>query len=65
VLDLAQAGHRARLEWENREFGPVDLPADPQALRQHGRDGGWITAVIEKDGPDLASLRLLGMRPVH
>jgi prephenate dehydrogenase len=65
VRELAEAGHRARMEWENREFGPVDLAADPQALLQHGRDGGWITAVIEKDGPDLASLRLLGMRPVR
>ena len=65
MLPLAEAGHRARLEWEDREFGPVDLPADPEALRQHGRDGGWITAVIEKDGPGLGELRLLGMRPVR
>ncbi len=64
VLPLAQAGHRARMNWEQREFGPVDLPADPEALRRHGRDGGWITAVIEKDGPAVAELRLLGMRPL-
>jgi prephenate dehydrogenase len=65
VSALAGAGHRARMAWENREFGPVDLPADPETLRQHGRDGGWITAVIEKDGPGLGELRLLGMRPVR
>lgn len=64
VLPLAQAGHHARMNWENREFGPVDLPADPAALRQHGRAGGWITAVIEKDGPAIPELRLLGMRPL-
>ncbi len=64
VLQLAEAGHRARMDWEHREFGPVDLPADAETLRQHGRDGGWITAVIEKDGPDIGELRLLGMRPV-
>jgi prephenate dehydrogenase len=65
VLALAEAGYRARMEWENREFGPVDLPADPETLRQHGRDGGWITAVVEKDGTGLGGLRLLGMRPVR
>jgi len=65
VHELAEAGHRARMLWEDREFGPVDLPADPETLRQHGRDGGWITAVVEKDGPDLGELRLLGMRPVR
>ncbi|HEX2902266.1 MAG TPA: prephenate dehydrogenase/arogenate dehydrogenase family protein [Jatrophihabitans sp.] len=64
VLPLAQAGHHARMNWENREFGPVDLAAEPDALRQHGRDGGWITAVIEKDGPEIGELRLLGMRPL-
>jgi prephenate dehydrogenase len=64
VLPLAQAGHRARMGWENREFGPVDLPADAELLREHGRQGGWITAVIEKDGPGIAGLRLLGMRPL-
>lgn len=65
VLPLAEAGHRARMDWERREFGPVDLPADAETLRQHGREGGWITAVIEKDGPHLGELRLLGMRPVR
>ncbi len=65
VLPLAQAGHRARMSWEQREFGPVDLPADPETLRRHGRDGGWITAVIEKDGPAVNELRLLGMRPLN
>ncbi|HEX4727017.1 MAG TPA: prephenate dehydrogenase/arogenate dehydrogenase family protein [Jatrophihabitans sp.] len=64
VLPLAQAGHQARMDWEQREFGPVDLPADPDELRRLGRAGGWITAVIEKDGPELGELRLLGMRPV-
>lgn len=64
VLPLAEAGHRARLDWEHREFGPVDLPADPDELRQHGRAGGWITAVVEKDGPAIGELRLLGMRPL-
>lgn len=64
VLPLARAGHRARIDWEEREFGPVDLPADPDVLRQHGRDGGWITAVLEKDGPDVKGLRLLGMCPL-
>jgi prephenate dehydrogenase len=64
VLPLTQAGHRARMDWEQREFGPVDLPADPDELRRHGRAGGWITAVIEKDGPAIGELRLLGMRPV-
>ena len=64
VLPLAKAGHQARMNWENREFGPVDLPADPDELRRHGRAGGWITAVIEKDGPAIGELRLLGMRPL-
>lgn len=64
ILPLAQAGHQARMNWENREFGPVDLPADPDELRKHGRAGGWITAVIEKDGPAIGELRLLGMRPL-
>jgi prephenate dehydrogenase len=65
VLPLAEAGHRARMDWEHREFGPVDLPVDAETLRQHGRDGGWITAVVEKDGPDIGELRLLGMRPTR
>jgi prephenate dehydrogenase len=65
VLPLAEAGHRARMDWEDREFGPVDLPVEAETLRQHGRQGGWITAVVEKDGPGLGELRLLGMRPVR
>jgi prephenate dehydrogenase len=65
VLPLAEAGHRARMGWEDREFVPVDLPVDAEVLRQHGRDGGWITAVVEKDEPGACELRLLGMRPVH
>ena len=64
VMPLAQAGHHARINWERREFAPVDLAADPDELRQHGRAGGWITAVIEKDGPAIGELRLLGMRPL-
>ena len=64
VLPLAKAGHQARMNWEHREFGPVDLPADPAELLRHGRAGGWITAVIEKDGPAIGELRLLGMRPL-
>jgi prephenate dehydrogenase len=65
VRSLAEAGHRARMDWEHREFGPVDLPVEAGALLQHGRDGGWITAVVEKDGPEIGELRLLGMRPVR
>ena len=64
VLALARAGHRARTSWEQREFGPVDLPADPDVLREHGRCGGWITAVIAKDSSEVGDLRLLGMRPL-
>ena len=59
VLDLAVAGHDARINWEHRSFQPVELPLEAEVLRAHGRDGGWITAVLhEPDG-----LRLLGMRP--
>jgi prephenate dehydrogenase len=65
VRSLAEAGHRARMDWEHREFGPVDLPVEVGALLQHGRDGGWITAVVEKDGREIGELRLLGMRPVR
>jgi prephenate dehydrogenase len=59
VLDLAQAGHRARMNWEHRQFEPVELNADPGLLRLHGRNGGWITAVLRDDD----GVRLLGMRP--
>ena len=62
ILPLARAGHNARIDWEHRAFLPVDLPADAAGLREHGRSGGWITAVVadETDG----SVRLLGMRPM-
>jgi prephenate dehydrogenase len=60
VLDLAAAGHRARIGWEHRRFEPVELSADRDELRAHGHRGGWITAVLrDEDG-----LRLLGMRPL-
>lgn len=59
VLDLAVSGHDARINWENRRFEPVELPAHRDALINHGRKGGWITAVLrDEDG-----VRLLGMRP--
>ncbi len=60
VLPLAIAGHRARIDWEQRAFTPVELRLDAAQLLTHGRDGGWITAVLHD--PDGA--RLLGMRPV-
>lgn len=60
VLPLATAGHAARMNWERRTFEPVDLTPDLERLRAHGRDGGWVTAVLRNgDG-----IRLLGMRPV-
>ncbi|HZE49977.1 MAG TPA: prephenate dehydrogenase/arogenate dehydrogenase family protein [Jatrophihabitantaceae bacterium] len=59
VLDLAIAGHRARMDWEHRDFEPVELTADPVGLLAHGRRGGWITAVLRDDD----GVRLLGMRP--
>jgi prephenate dehydrogenase len=59
VLALARAGHRARMDWEHRAFLPVELSADPDALRQLGHSGGWITAVLRDDD----GVRLLGMRP--
>ena len=65
IMPLARAGHRARIEWEHRAFAPVDLPADAATLREHGRCGGWITAVLEPNGPTRAPLRLLGMRPIQ
>jgi len=61
MLELAEAGHDARIGWENRRFRPVELPADPGMLRLHGRDGGWITAVLRDD----EGVRLLGMRPAE
>lgn len=59
VLALAQEGHNARVGWEQRLFAPVELPAEPEGLRAHGRAGGWITAVLRDDD----DVRLLGMRP--
>ncbi|MCW2541271.1 MAG: prephenate dehydrogenase/arogenate dehydrogenase family protein [Frankiales bacterium] len=63
ILPLARAGNHARMDWERRAFVPVELPADPAVLRQHGRDGGWITTVVQSDEPGPAHIRLLGMRP--
>jgi prephenate dehydrogenase len=60
VLPLAEAGYRARMDWEHRRFEPVDLAPDADLLRAHGRSGGWITAVLRDDD----GTRLLGMRPV-
>ncbi len=59
VLKLALAGHDARIDWEHRSFEPTELAPDAELLREHGRRGGWITAVL-RDG---ATVRLLGMRP--
>jgi prephenate dehydrogenase len=59
VLDLAQAGHHARIDWEHRAFVPVELRADADALRRLGHAGGWVTAVLRDDD----GVRLLGMRP--
>jgi prephenate dehydrogenase len=60
VLPLAQAGHMARINWEHRKFEPVEVEPSLDALRDHGRTGGWITAVLRDDD----GLRLLGMRPL-
>ena len=60
VLPLAEAGHRARINWEHRSFEPVELAPSVDVLCSHGRIGGWVTAVLrDEDG-----VRLLGMRPV-
>lgn len=59
VRNLATAGYTARMNWEHRRFEPVELTADPAALLEHGRHGGWITAVLRDDD----AVRLLGMRP--
>jgi prephenate dehydrogenase len=59
VLPLARAGNKARLGWEHRQFDPVEVPANLDDLREHGRAGGWITAVLR----DADGVRLLGMRP--
>jgi prephenate dehydrogenase len=60
VFPLARAGHAARINWEHRRFAPVEVAPTVEQLREHGRTGGWITAVLhDRDG-----LRLLGMRPI-
>ncbi|MFN2519344.1 MAG: hypothetical protein ABR604_09960, partial [Jatrophihabitantaceae bacterium] len=59
VLPLAEAGHDARINWEHRRFEQVDVLAGFPELCAHGREGGWITAVL-RDGE---RVRLLGMRP--
>jgi prephenate dehydrogenase len=60
VLPLARSGHAARINWERRRFQPVELAPVRDGLRDLGRDGGWVTAVLrDEDG-----VRLLGMRPV-
>jgi prephenate dehydrogenase len=63
ILPLARAGHRARMAWEHREFSPVELVADVTSLREHGRLGGWITAILEPE-PGSSAVRMLGMSPV-
>jgi prephenate dehydrogenase len=60
VYELASAGFNARMDWEHRSFEPVELPVDADRLRSHGRDGGWVTAVLRDDD----GVRLLGMRPL-
>jgi prephenate dehydrogenase len=60
VYPLARAGHAARINWEHRRFEPVELPAARDALLEHGRTGGWVTAVLRDDD----EVRLLGMRPL-
>jgi prephenate dehydrogenase len=60
VLPLARAGHQARMNWEHRRFEPVELAPSADLLRNHGRIGGWVTAVLR----DADGVRLLGMRPV-
>jgi prephenate dehydrogenase len=59
MYGLAAAGHTARVSWEHRRFEPVELHATVAELCAHGRDGGWITAVLRDDD----GVRLLGMRP--
>jgi prephenate dehydrogenase len=60
VYPLARAGHAARINWEHRRFEPVEVKPTAEALREHGRTGGWITAVLRDDD----GLRLLGMKPL-
>ncbi|HLY33502.1 MAG TPA: prephenate dehydrogenase/arogenate dehydrogenase family protein [Jatrophihabitantaceae bacterium] len=60
VYELAAEGYTARMNWEHRRFEPVELRPDVDDLRAHGRDGGWITAVLREP----SGTHLLGMRPV-
>jgi len=60
VFTLAEAGHRARMNWERRSFEPVELRVNREELCAHGRQGGWITAVLRDDD----GVRLLGMQPL-
>ncbi|MGH8963535.1 MAG: prephenate dehydrogenase/arogenate dehydrogenase family protein [Jatrophihabitantaceae bacterium] len=59
MFELARAGYEARVNWEHRRFEPVELRASSEELTDHGRHGGWITAVLRDDD----GVRLLGMRP--
>lgn len=59
VLELARDGYAARMNWEHRVVRPVDVVADADALLEHGRAGGWITAVHESP----AGVHLRGMLP--
>lgn len=61
VYELAEAGYRARKDWEHRRFEPVELEVTAEQLCDHGRAGGWITAVLR----DEEGVRLLGMRPAR
>ena len=59
VLELAADGYAARMNWEHRTARPVDVPAERATLLEHGRHGGWLTAVHESaDG-----VHLRGMLP--
>jgi prephenate dehydrogenase len=60
VFPLARAGHAARINWEHRRFEPVEVQPAAEELAEHGRTGGWITAVLRDDD----GVRLLGMRPI-
>jgi prephenate dehydrogenase len=60
VYELASAGFNARMDWEHRSFEPVELPVDATRLQEHGRSGGWLTAVLRDDD----GVRLLGMKPL-
>lgn len=61
VYDLAAEGHAARINWEHRRFEQVELGLSAEQLCAHGREGGWVTAIMHEDG----TTRLLGMRPVR